>query len=303
MIEVSRRSDCPVHLTHATLNFPVNAGRAPELLALIDAALAEGVDVSLDSYPYLDGCTTLAALLPSWVAEGGPAAVMARLADPVTRERLRVDLEERGSDGNHGVPVDWRAVRISGVRDPSLAGYVGATVADLAVAAGKPPAALCFGLLLADRLGTTVLLHVGNEENVRTVMRHPRHLVGSDGVLVGDRPHPRAWGTFPRFLGHYVRELGLLTLEDCVARMTGRAARRLRLADRGLIREGYMADLVLFDPDTVADASTVDDPRRQSTGIRHVYVNGVAVIEDGRHTGALPGRALRRTQAGVVRER
>jgi N-acyl-D-amino-acid deacylase len=303
MIEVSRQSDCPVHLTHATLNFAVNAGRAPQLLALFDAALADGVDVSLDSYPYLDGCTTLAALLPSWVADtGGPAAVLARLSDPAARERIRVDMEERGSDGNHGVPVDWHAVRVSGVRDPALADRVGATIADLAAAAGQPPAQVCFDLLLADRLGTTVLLHVGNEENVRTIMRHRRHLIGSDGVLVGDRPHPRAWGTFPRYLGHYVRKLGLLTLEECVARMTGRAARRLRLADRGLVREGYVADLVLFDPETVADMSTMDEPRRQCAGIWYVYVNGVAVIEGGQHTGALPGRALRRTRGGTVKE-
>jgi N-acyl-D-amino-acid deacylase len=303
MIDVARRSGCPVHLTHATMNFAVNAGKAPQLLALIDAALAEGVGVTLDTYPYLAGCTTLAALLPSWAAEGGPAAMLDRLRDPAIRERIRVDLEERGSDGNHGVPVDWRAVQISGTRDPALADRVGATVADLAAAAGAAPARFCFDLLLADRLGTTVLLHEGNEENVRTIMRHRAHLVGSDGILVGDRPHPRAWGTFPRYLGHYVRELGLLTLETCVARMTGRAARRLRLADRGLVRTGYRADLVLFDPDTIAAESTMDNPRRQASGIRSVYVNGVAVIDDGRHTGALPGRALRRTQAGTVRER
>jgi N-acyl-D-amino-acid deacylase len=147
--------------------------------------------------------------------------------------------------------------------------------------------------LVADRLGTTIVFHVGHEENVRTIMRHPAHLVGSDGLLVGERPHPRAWGTFPRYLGHYVRELGVLTLEECVARMTSRAARRLGLTDRGLIRPGYRADLVLFDPATVADRATYDDPRRQCEGIPYVYVNGVAVIADGSHTGALPGRALR----------
>jgi N-acyl-D-amino-acid deacylase len=300
MVEVSRRSDCPVHLTHATMNFPVNAGRAPQLLALLDDALADGVDLSLDSYPYLAGCTALAALLPSWAAAGGPGALLERLRDNEIRERIRVDLEERGSDGNHGVPVDWPAVQVSGTRDPALAG---ATIADLAAAAGRPPAQVAFDLLLADGLSTTVLFHVGHEENVRAIMRHRTHLVGSDAILVGERPHPRAWGTFPRYLGHYVRELGLLTLEACVAQMTGRAARRLRLADRGLVRPGYVADLVLFDPATVADMSTVDNPRQPCAGIRYVYVGGVAVIADGRHTGALPGRALRRTQSGVVRER
>jgi N-acyl-D-amino-acid deacylase len=125
-------------------------------------------------------------------------------------------------------------------------------------------------------------------------MGYPGHLAGSDGLLVGARPHPRAWGTFPRYLGHYVRDLGLLTLEECVARLTGRAARRLGLADRGLVRPGYAADLVLFDPATVADTATYDEPRRWCVGIPYVYVNGVAVVADGRPTGALPGRVLRR---------
>ena len=282
MLAVSRRSGCELHLAHATLNYPVNAGRAGELLALLD-----GTSATVDSYPYLAGSTTLASLLPSWAAAGGPDATVARLLDPEARERIRADLEVRGSNGNHGVPVDWAAIQVSGVRDAALTDRVGATLAQL----GGYDAFV--GLLLADRLGTTVLLHTGHEENVRAVMRYPRHLVGSDGLLVGDRPHPRAWGTFPRYLGHYVRELGLLTLEECVARMTGRAARRLGLADRGVVREGYAADLVLFDPDTVADTATYDDPCRQCLGIPHVYVNGVAVVADGRPTGALPGRALR----------
>jgi N-acyl-D-amino-acid deacylase len=158
----------------------------------------------------------------------------------------------------------------------------------------------CVALLAADRLATTVVLHVGHEANVRAIMGYPGHLVGSDGLLVGDRPHPRAWGTFPRYLGHYVRELGVLTLEECVARMTGRAARRLGLTGRGLIRPGYAADLVLFDPATVADRATYEDPRRQCAGIGAVYVNGVAVMVDGHHTGALPGRALRAASRGTL---
>ena len=295
MIEVSRRSGCPVHLTHATMNFPVNAGRAGELLALVNRARAGGLDVTLDTYPYLPGSTTLAALLPSWAAEGGPAATLRRLHDPVARERMRVDLEVHGSDGCHGVPVDWRTVQISGVRDQSLSDRVGHTVA--ALAGGRPPAEVCFELLRADRLGTTILQHVGDESNVRTIMRHPAHMAGSDGLLVGARPHPRAWGTFPRYLGHYARDEGVLTLADCVAHLTGRAARRLRLADRGLVGVGYAADLVLFDPATVRDTATYDEPRRQCAGIPYVYVNGEAVIADGRRTGALPGRVLRRGAA------
>jgi N-acyl-D-amino-acid deacylase len=147
--------------------------------------------------------------------------------------------------------------------------------------------------LVAERMGTSCLMHVGHEDNVQAIMKHPAHTGGSDGLLVGERPHPRAWGTFPRYLAKYVRELGVLGLEECVAHLTGRAANRLRLSDRGLIREGYAADLVLFDPDTVADTATFDEPRQVATGIPYVLVNGVPVIDDGTHTGALAGHSLR----------
>jgi N-acyl-D-amino-acid deacylase len=275
MVAVSKASGCPLHLAHATMNFPLNAGRAGELLALLDET------VTLDTYPYTAASTTLASLLPSWAAAGGPAATLDRLADPAARERIRVDVEERGPDGNHGIPVDWDAIRIGASTRAERVGGPVTSFDDFV------------DLLVADRLSTTIVLHVGHEENVRAIMRYPRHLVGSDGLLVGARPHPRAWGTFPRYLGHYVRELGVLTLEECVARMTSRAATRLGLADRGLIRPGYAADLVAFDPATVADRASYDDPRQPAAGIPYVYVNGVAVIADGRHTGALPGRALR----------
>ncbi|WP_329577812.1 D-aminoacylase [Kitasatospora sp. NBC_01250] len=299
MVEISRRTGCPLHLAHATMNFAVNRGRAGELLALLDRALADGLDLSLDSYPYLPGSTTLAAMLPSWATEGGPDATLARLADPAARERIRLALEEQGSDGCHGVVADWSAVQISGVRTPQLADAVGRTVAELAAARGGTGTEAFFALLRADELGTTVLQHVGHEENVQAIMRHPAHTAGSDGLLVGARPHPRAWGTFARYLGRYSRELGVLTLEQAVARMAGRPARRLRLLRRGTIAVGHHADLVLFDPATVADTATFEQPRRAATGIQHVYVNGTAVLRDARPTGALPGRALRRTDRGT----
>ncbi|MFI5618049.1 amidohydrolase family protein [Streptomyces sp. NPDC051567] len=298
MVEIARRSGCPLHLAHATMNFGVNQGRAGELLELLDAALAEGVDITLDSYPYLPGSTTLAALLPSWAAEGGPDATLARLADTAVRERVREEVEEKGSDGCHGVVTDWDTIQISGVGDPSLDAVVGRTVADLARERHTTGTEVFFDLLRTDRLATGILQHVGHEENVRAIMTHPAHTVGSDGLLVGARPHPRAWGTFPRYLAHYSRRLGVLTLEETIARMTGRPARRLGLRDRGLIRPGHHADLVLLDPETVEDTATFEDPRRPAAGIVHVYVNGVPVLADGRPTGALPGRALRRTALG-----
>ncbi|MGW5457392.1 N-acyl-D-amino-acid deacylase family protein [Streptomyces sp. NPDC003996] len=299
MVALAREAGCPLHLAHATMNFGVNEGRAPELLALLDEALDAGADISLDTYPYTPGCTTLAALLPSWASEGGPEEVLARLTDPATAARIRHDLEVTGSDGCHGVPVEWETIEISGVTDavgdPALGDLVGRTVREAAGLRGEAPWDTARRLLVEDRLGTTILQHVGHEDNVRTIMRHRTHTGGSDGILRGDKPHPRAYGTFPRYLGHYVRELGILSLEECVAHLTSRPAARLRLPDRGLVREGYRADLVLFDPRTVAPGATFAEPRTLPTGIPYVLVDGRFVIEDGKRTDVLAGRSVRRT--------
>ncbi|MEU3030450.1 N-acyl-D-amino-acid deacylase family protein [Streptomyces incarnatus] len=301
MVALARAAGCPLHLAHATMNFGVNEGRADELTALLDHALGAGADITFDSYPYTPGCTTLAALLPSWAGEGGPAQVLARLADPATAERVRRELEVTGSDGCHGVPVEWETVEVSGVADPALGAHVGRTVRELAAEGARSPWEVVRGLLIEDRLGTTVLQHVGHEDNVRALMRHRAHTGGSDGILRGAKPHPRAYGTFPRYLGHYVRELGVLSLEECVARLTARPAARLRLPDRGLVREGYRADLVLFDPGTVASGATFEAPRTMPTGIPYVLVDGRFVIEDGRRTDVLAGRSVRRTPVPTPR--
>ncbi|MEU6809277.1 D-aminoacylase [Streptomyces sp. NPDC046831] len=295
MVDLARQAGCPLHLAHATMNFGPNRGRAPELLALLDEALDAGADITLDTYPYTPGCTTLVALLPSWASEGGPEETLRRLGEEATAERIRHQLEVTGSDGCHGVPVEWETVEISGVTAPALAGYVGRTVREAADLRGEAPWTTARRLLTEDRLGTTILQHVGHEENVRTIMRHRVHTGGSDGILQGGKPHPRAYGTFPRYLGRYVRELGVLSLEDCVAHLTGRPAARLRLPDRGLVREEYRADLVLFDPATVAAGATFDAPRVLPTGIPYVLIDGRFVIEDGRRTDVLAGRAVRRT--------
>ncbi|MFD0001907.1 amidohydrolase family protein [Streptomyces sp. NPDC127178] len=295
MVALTREAGCALHLAHATMNFGVNEGRAPDLLKLLDEALSAGADISLDTYPYTPGCTTLVAMLPSWASEGGPEAVLARLSDDDTAERIRHHMEGIGADGCHGVPIEWDTIEISGVTDPELGDFVGRTIQQSADARGEAPWVTARGLLLQDRLGSTILQHVGHEENVRTIMRHRVHTGGSDGILQGTKPHPRAYGTFPHYLGHYVRELGVLSLEECVARLTARPAARLRLPDRGLVREGYRADLVLFDPRTVAAGSTFEEPRRLPTGIPYVLVDGRFVIEDGRRTDVLAGRAVRRT--------
>jgi N-acyl-D-amino-acid deacylase len=286
MVELTREADCSLHLAHATMNFGVNEGRAPELLTLLDEALATGADISLDTYPYTPGCTTLVAMLPSWASEGGPEAILKRLADDDTADRIRHHLEVIGSDGCHGVPMEWGTIEISGVADPALADHVGRRLDSWATARR---------LLLADRLAPSILQHVGHEENVRQIMRHRVHTGGSDGILQGAKPHPRAYGTFPQYLGRYTRELGVLSLEECVAHLTSRPAARLRLPDRGLVKEGYRADLVLFNPETVAAGSTFEEPRRLPTGIPHVLIDGRFVIEDGRRTDVLAGRSIRRS--------
>jgi N-acyl-D-amino-acid deacylase len=298
MVALTREAGCALHLAHATMNFGVNKGRAGDLLALLDRALDGGADISLDTYPYTPGATTLAAVLPSWAGEGGPEALLARLRDEETAERIRHHLEVKGSDGCHGVPMEWETIEISGVADPALSAHVGRTIEETARERGESPWTTARRLLIEDRLGSTILQHVGHEENVRAIMRHRVHTGGSDGILQGAKPHPRAYGTFPQYLGRYARDLGVLPLEETVAHLTSRPAARLRLPDRGLVKEGYRADLVLFDPETVAAGSTFDAPRTLPTGIPHVLIDGRFVIEDGARTQVLAGRSVRRTPAG-----
>lgn len=294
MIQIARGSGCALHLTHATMNYEVNAGRADELLKLVDEGLAEGLDIGLDTYPYLPGMTMLAALLPSWSIAGGYGALTERLAEAATRSRIVHELDEVGTDGANGVPVDWSQIEIAGVARPELRRLVGTTVADAARASGKAPAEFYLDLLVEDDFGASCLMHVGNEENVQRIMLHPNHSGSSDGVLHGDRIHPRGWGSFARYLGHYCRKLGLFSLEECVARLTGRPAQRLGLSDRGIVAEGAAADLVLFDPETVDARATFAEPRRQAAGIPYVLVNGEIAIDDGKRTDALAGKSVRR---------
>lgn len=296
-LDIGRRTGCPVHLTHATMNFTPNRGRADELLTLIDDAIADGVDVTLDTYPYLPGATTLAALLPSRLAATGDLLQSLAALDADGTEAVRVELEEIGCDGFHGEKADWTQIQISGTANPALGDLVGRTVAEIADTSGRRAVDVVIDTIIADAGATGILMHIGDEENVRAIMRHPQHSGGSDGILIGARPHPRGRGTFPRYLGHYVRELGILSLEEAVRHLTGTPARRLGLdrgdAPRGVIRQGAVADLVLFDPETVAAGATFEAPFGAPLGIIEVLVGGVPVVSGGEVTGATPGRALR----------
>ena len=294
-LDVARNAQVPLHLAHCHVNFPRNRGRAPEVLDAIDEATVRyGLDVTLDSYPYGPSATCLGAPLPSWAQAGGTELTLKRLRDPAIRARILHEIEVEGTDGNHGIPLDWESIVVTGVTAPHLSWAVGSSIADLAREHGCRPAELYADLLVADRLRSGCLLKVGNEENIRMIMRHGAHTGGSDGILVGARPHPRGWGTFPRYLGHYVRELGVLTLEECVRHLTSRPAARLGLHDRGVVQVGSVADLVVFDPDTVAARATFEDPRRTPVGIEHVLVSGEFTVRDGRRTDRLPGRSVRR---------
>ena len=292
-IEIGRRAGVPVHLTHCHLGYPINKGRAPGLLAVIDQARTEGVEVTLDTYPYLAGSTYLHAFLPGWMHEGGPEATIARLESPDTHDRLRREMEVTGSDGFSGVPMGWEMIQISGIvgdHDPAL---VGMYLPDAAAKVGQTPYEFFVGLLVRTRLGVSCLVHIGNEENVQVILQHPVHMVGSDGILVGERPHPRGWGAHVRFLAHYVRDMGLLSWEEGIRRMTSAPARRIGCLDRGILRPGFVADLVVFDPHILRDTATFQDPRSYPEGVPFVVVNGTLVVEEGKPTGATPGRALR----------
>lgn len=297
VLDIGRRTGCPIHLTHATMNFAPNRGRAAEMLALVDEAIADGVDVTLDTYPYLPGATTLAALLPSRLAAGGDLISAIAALDAAGREQVRVELEDVGCDGLHGERADWSAIEVSGVGDPALAGLVGRRIDEIAQSLGRPPVDIVLDVVVRDAAATGILMHIGDEQNVRAIMRHPRHSGGSDGILIGDKPHPRGYGTFPHYLGHYVRELGVLTLEEAVQHLSATPARRLGIdlgdAPRGTIRPGATADLVLFDAQTIGAGATFDDPRAEPVGIVEVLVGGVPVIESGEPTGRTPGVAFR----------
>ncbi len=292
-IEIGRRAGVAVHLTHCHLSFEINQGRVGELISMIDRARAEGVEITLDAYPYLAGQTYLHAFLPSWSHEDGVEATLALLRSPESRAKLQHELEVVGSDGMQGVPLGWDMITIGGIlgdHDPAI---IGMSLPDAAARAAKPPFDFFADLLVETRLGVSGLAFFGIEEHVQAIMQHPAHVVGSDGILVGGQPHPRGWGAHARFLSHYVRDLGLLSWEEGIRKITSAPARRIGSLDRGLIRPGFKSDLTLFDPDALRAASTYANPRRPAEGVSDVIVNGVVTLSSGQPTGATPGRALR----------
>jgi N-acyl-D-amino-acid deacylase len=301
-IEIARESGVALHLAHAHLGFDANRGRAPELMKMIDEARNQKVDITFDSYPYLAGATYLHALLPGWFQGGGRQATLARLVDTSFRPQLRHSIEVTGSDGLQGIPADWSVIVIAGVARDHNRPLVGRSIAEIAQLRAQDPFSVFCDLIIDEEMGTSCLMHIGNEENVRLLMTHPAHTAGSDGILVGDLPHPRGWGTFPRYLAHYVRDLGILTWEEAVRQMTSLPASRLGFGDRGVLRPGAAADIVCIDPTTIRDNATYENPKQVPDGIPFVMVNGRLVVDGNNHTGDLPGRALRRVERESVRQ-
>lgn len=289
-IEIGRRGEGPVHITHF-YHRQTHPGPATVLLALVDDARGAGMDVTFDSYPYEWASTRLLIQLPQWVQAGGPMALKERLADRDVRERIRTEMRARG--GAYTSAADWADVRLGAFTRPDHLRWESHTLADVIADTGSDPVDAICDLLLAENLGVAQVTSGPWSETLPQFVRHPVGMVGTDSTFLGEKPSPRTYGSFPRILGQFVRDEGLLSLEEAVRKMTGAPAARLGLRDRGLLRDGYAADLTVFDPARVRSNATFDEPRRYPDGIEYVAVNGTLVVDGGIHTGATPGRALR----------
>ena len=287
-----------MQIAHLKLSGIDNWGGAAALLDEIEAARQRGVRIDCDQYPYTTATNPLRNLLPTWIQAGGLEAMLQRLAEPEIRDRLRQDIEAQGLN-NFGRIPSWNDVRIA--ISPHQPDYAGHTIEAIARGRSCEPLDAVCDYLIADRGHTRILITSMHEDDVKTIMQSPDVCVGSDGTSLAPygvtsqgKPHPRFYGTFARVLGHYVRDLGLLALPQALYKMTGGSAAALGLTDRGLLCPGYWADITLFDPQTIADHATYDVPHQYASGISMVLVNGEVVVEAGEHTGALPGRVLRR---------
>jgi len=302
-IEIGEKANAPVEIFHLKVAGKNNWGRMPEVLALIDSARGRGVDINANQYPYIAANHPMLPLLPPWALEGGVDKTMERLRDPRLRARMKQEIED-GLPGWHDNKVQqsggWQGVVIGGTQTEKNASLAGKTLEELGRIRGKDPANAFFDLLLEEHGQVMCILFMMNEKDVQTAMHEPWLDIASDGsslstegLLAAGHPHPRNYGTFPGILGHYVREEKVLTLEDAVRRMTSLGAQRLGLKDRGLLREGYWADVVVFDPNRIIDRATFSSPKQYPEGINYVLVNGRIVIDRGNHTGERPGMALR----------
>jgi len=281
-IRLGREAEVALQITHFKTFNESLYGRADDMLALVDEARSRGQDVTIASYPYTGGGGGLR--VPSWAEEGGPSEILRRLRDPELRKRIAQELNQNWTWETH----------IAAARSPKNKWCEGLKIAEIARKTGMTAGEVICVLIEDENMAVGAVHEHAGEDDVRRIMTYPTHMVGSDSQHFGPFRHPRCYGTYPRYLGHYVRELGLMSLEDCVRRMTSFPAQRLGLVDRGLLRVGMAADVTVFAPDTVIDRATLEQPQQYPDGIPYVLINGQVVIDQGVYTGVKPGRALRR---------
>ena len=301
-IRIGREAHVPVEIWHLKAAGRQNWSRMPEIVAHIDQARRSGIEIGADTYAYPAWFNSFSAFIPPWAHDGGDAKLIARLKDPATRARIRKDMQTPSTtwDNEWNEIAGPEAILLGVVKNPKLLSLQGKTIADIAKLRDKDPIDTIFDILIEDNAATEVAVFGMFEPDVRLALQQPWVSVcndsagtAPDGLLGQEHPHPRAYGTFPRILRKYVREEGTLTLPDAVRKFSALPASRLRLADRGVIKTGMWADIVVFDPDTITDLATFEKPNQLSQGMQYVLVNGVPVIERGNMTNALPGKVVR----------
>jgi N-acyl-D-amino-acid deacylase len=300
---IAERARIATEIWHLKVAYRPNWGRMPAVLRRIEAARARGLDVTADTYPYTRASNGLDACLPLWVREGGLEPMLARLRDPAQRDRILREMDDPHATGWEN---QWHGagggdgVMLASVLNSDLRQYEGMTLTEIGRRMGKDPREALIDLVIADRGHSDCILAIMDEQDVRAALVHPLVAIGTDssakaedGPLAESKSHPRGWGSFPRILGHYVRDERLISLEEAVRKFTSRPATRFGLHDRGILRPGFAADLTVFDAATIRDVATFDDPNHYAVGVRHVIVNGRPVLADGQLTAERPGRVLR----------
>ena len=301
-LRIGREGRLPVEIWHIKVAGKQNWGRMPEVVAKINSARAAGMDITADTYAYPAWFNSMSAFIPPWAHDGGDAKLVERLKDPAMRARIRKDLLTPSSDWDN----EWQeipgpaAVLIGVVQNPKLLPLQGKRLSEIANLWGKDPMDALFDLLIEDNAFTEVAVFGMSEPDVALALQQPWVSIDNDssgtspeGILGQEHPHPRAYGTFPRILRKYVREEKKLTLEEAIRKFSALPAQRMRLTDRGVLKAGMWADVVIFDPATVKDMATFENPNQLSEGMQYVLVNGVPVVDEGKMTGALPGKVLR----------
>jgi dihydroorotase/N-acyl-D-amino-acid deacylase len=302
VFRIAKEAGIRTQIWHLKTAYKANFGRMPEILKKIEDARARGIDVAANQYPWSRGSNGLDACLPPWVREGGREKLLKRLADPAIRERVKADMATESSEWENQFLGAGSAdgVMVAEVLDPKLKPYEGRTVASIAGAEKKDPRDVVIDIVLADRANASCIIAIMDEKDVRAALAHPLVSFGTDspakatdGPLSHETSHPRGWGSAARILGYYVREEKVLRLEEAIRKMTSFAAEAAGLQGRGLVKTGFAADLVVFDPETVGSLATFEKPNQYSFGIPYVMVNGVLVVDGGKLTGKTPGTPLR----------